>query len=152
MTAGTGLLVSHALPIVIALRIENRLQFIGGLFHFVFPAQLNGFALCGGDLMAVESGIKRESRSGLHRHGFADGPLKFLSAERAGQGTSLSELEPFRARSRHRCRSMPLPAVSRSGLSVSTRYFLPLRRSSNLRVVGSTQERSDASNPSRRAI
>ena len=47
-----GSLIRHALPIVIAPRTENGLEFIGGLFHFVFPAQLDGFALCGGDLMA----------------------------------------------------------------------------------------------------
>ena len=48
-------LVRHALTIVIAPRIENGLEFIGGLFHFVFPAQLDGFAIGTGDLMAAES-------------------------------------------------------------------------------------------------
>ena len=65
-------LIRHALPIFIAPRIENRLEFIGGLFHFAFPAQLDGFALCGGDLMAAESGVgtgpRASSDSGCTRN------------------------------------------------------------------------------------
>ena len=39
------------------------MQFIGDVLHLVFPAQLDGFALCGGDLMAAESGIET-----VHEH------------------------------------------------------------------------------------
>ena len=36
------------------------MQFIGDFFHRVFPAQLDGFALCGGDLISLDEETKRD--------------------------------------------------------------------------------------------
>jgi hypothetical protein len=48
------------------------------------------------------------------------------------------DLEPDRAGSRRRCRSVPLPAAACRAGAVSTRYSLPRRPFANVGVAGSS--------------
>jgi hypothetical protein len=65
----------------------------------------------------------------------AFGKRNLTPIEGVGGAPMCPNLEPNRAGSRHRCRSVPLAAARRAG-GASGRYFLRLDRSSNPRVGG----------------